>query len=125
MASVFVEGTLTKAKAKGTSAETAIVEFMKVNGFPYAERRTTNGANDRGDINISPDVAIEVKNCKTMDLAGWVDEAITEGENANAWLTAVWHKRMRKGQPGDWYVTMDGAMFMSLLQLLKEKELIK
>jgi hypothetical protein len=114
-----------RAKAKGTEAETAIVEFLKVNGFPFAERRTTNGANDRGDINISPDVVIEVKNCKTMDLAGWVDEAITESENANAWLTCVWHKRIRKGHPGDWYVTMDGAVFVEILERLKENGTIR
>jgi len=113
------------AKNKGTAAETAIVDHLKENGFPFAERRTANGSNDRGDINVSPDVVIEVKNCRTMELAGWVDEAIVEGENAGAWLTAVWHKRMRKGQPGDWYVTMDGHMFVALLQMLKEKGLIR
>jgi hypothetical protein len=41
---------MSKAKAKGTSAETAVVKFLIDNGFPYAERRALNGALDLGDI---------------------------------------------------------------------------
>lgn len=105
---------------KGTEAETDIVNFLIEEGFEFAERRTTQGKNDRGDINVSPDVVIEVKNQKTMTLAAWLDEAIKESETANAWLGVTWHKRPRRGHPRDWYVTMDGALFTAVLQMLKE-----
>jgi hypothetical protein len=116
---------VSKAKAKGTDAEVAVVKFLNENGFPFAERRVTAGANDKGDINISPDVVIEVKNQATMALSTWVDEAITEQENADAWLAAVWHKRLRKGDAANWYVTMDGAQFLAILNELKKNGLIR
>jgi hypothetical protein len=114
-----------RAKNKGTAAETAVVEFLKANGFPQAERRTLSGSNDKGDINVSPDVVIEVKNVKTMTLSVWMDEAIAESENAGAWVTAVWHKRIRKGDPANWYVTMDGAMFAGILIQLRRMGAIR
>jgi len=57
---------MSKAKAKGTSAETAVVKYLIDNGFPYAERRALNGALDLGDITGTPALAWEVKNHKEV-----------------------------------------------------------
>jgi Holliday junction resolvase len=107
---------LSAAKAKGTQAETAIVNYLNEQGV-HAMRNPPQGAKDKGDINIHPySVVIEVKNHKKFNLADWVDQATTERDNAKAQIGIVWHKRIRKGSPGEWYVTMNGEDFLKLLE---------
>jgi hypothetical protein len=108
---------VSKSKAKGTSAEVAIRDYLRENGYPYCERLPTEGARDRGDLTgIDPSVVVEIKNCKTMDLAGWLKEVEVEKANAKARIGAIWHKRRGKGSPADWYVTMSGEDFLRLLK---------
>lgn len=102
-------------RQKGTAAETAVVNYLRERGFVGAERRALKGGKDEGDITGLGPVCVEVKNCKTMDLAGWVDEAMVEKANARAEIGAVWAKRRGKGSPADWYVVMTGAQFADLL----------
>jgi hypothetical protein len=107
---------MSASKKKGTAAETAVVQYLRAVGFIQAERRTLNGAKDRGDITGIPDVVIEVKNCARQELGAWVAEAEIERDNDHASLGVVWHKRRGKGNPGDWFVTMSGAQFAALLR---------
>lgn len=102
------------SKQKGTSAEVAVRDYLRDSGWPWAERLPTEGAKDRGDIAGLP-ICIEVKNCKTMDLARWIAEAQAEKVNAAQSVAVVWHKRRGKSSPGDWYVTMTGAELVELL----------
>ena len=74
---------------RGTRFETRLVHYLVDQGFKYAERRARNGKKDRGDIAGIPAVCIEAKAHKGFDLAGWMDEAIVEAENAGASLTYV------------------------------------
>ncbi len=105
---------MSRARAKGTAAETAVVDYLRAN-FPHVERRAMRGANDQGDVAGIPGAVIEVKNHRTLDLAEWVDEAQAEKANGSAAFAAVWHKRRQKGSPADWYVTLTGADFLELL----------
>lgn len=107
---------MNRSKAKGTSAETAVVRFLRTIGFAQAERRTLNGILDRGDITGIPGVVIEVKNCARQELAAWVAEAERERDNDRASLGVVWHKRRGKTDPAHWFVTMSGAQFAALLR---------
>lgn len=107
---------MSAAKKKGTSAETAVVGYLRAQGFVQTERRALNGNNDRGDIAGIPGTVIEVKNCTRTELAAWIDEAELEGDNDGAQVAVVWHKRRGKGQPADWFVTMTGAQFTFLLR---------
>lgn len=107
---------MSRSKAKGTAAETAVVRFLQAAGFAQAERRTLNGAQDRGDIAGIPGVVIEVKNHARDQLPAWVAEAALERDNDNATLGVVWHKRRGKSSPGDWFVTMSGDQFAQLLR---------
>ena len=109
---------MSAAKKKGTAAESAVVTYLRAMGFIQAERRTLNGAHDRGDITGIPGVVIEVKNCARQELGSWVAEAELERDNDRASLGAVWHKRRGKGDPADWFVTMSGAQFTDLLREL-------
>lgn len=107
---------MSRSKAKGTAAETAIVRYLQDAGFAQAERRTLGGAQDRGDIAGIPGVVIEVKNCARQELPAWVTEAELERDNDRATLGVVWHKRRGKSSPADWFVTMSGAQFAALLR---------
>lgn len=76
-----------RAKAKGSAWETRLVGWLQINGFPFAERRVTQGKNDRGDVAGVPFI-IEAKNCRSIDLSGWCDEAAKEARTAgmgNRW----------------------------------------
>jgi hypothetical protein len=72
---------MSKAKQKGTMAETAVAEFLKQT-WPQVERRTLGGANDKGDIAGVPNCVVEVKNQGTYKISEWLKE--TEQERRNA-----------------------------------------
>lgn len=104
------------SKVKGTAAEVAVRDYLRANGYLHAERLALGGNLDRGDLTgIDPRVVIEVKACKALDLAGWVNETDVEVVNAQADIGVVWHKRRGKTNPSQWFVTMNGADFVQLL----------
>lgn len=103
------------SKRKGTSWESDIVDYLKFNGWPHTERRALNGVLDRGDIAGIPGLVIEAKNCRTITIPAWVDEANIERDNDHADLGVVWWKRRGKLSAGSGFVTMDGATFVNLL----------
>jgi hypothetical protein len=105
-----------RSKAKGTAWESAIVAWLREQGWLHTERRALAGNVDRGDIAGIPGVVIEAKNAKTINLAGWLDEARAERDNDNADLGVVWFKRRGKSSPRDGYVLMDGDTFAWLLK---------
>ena len=99
---------------KGTRFESEIVEYLKANGFPYAERRAMRGNRDAGDIAGVPGIAIEAKNHKAMDLGSWMGEAEVGARNAGCTRFAVWHKRRMK-PISESYVTIPASLFVELL----------
>jgi hypothetical protein len=106
-----------RSKTKGTSAETAIVRYLKDNGAPHAERRALNGIHDRGDIAGIIGICIEVKNCARDQLPQWIDETVAEGITDNAQIAVCWHKRRGTTDPGKWFVTMTGDQLITVLRL--------
>lgn len=107
---------MSRSKEKGTAWESTIVDFLRGAGWPYAERRATNGVNDRGDIAGLPGVVIEAKNEARMDLSGWLREAETERVNDGADVGVVWAKRKGVAGAGQAYVVMTGEMLVHLLR---------
>ncbi len=107
---------MSRSRAKGTAWESAIVTYLRDQGWPHAERRALQGSRDRGDIAGLPGVVVEAKNCRALDLAGWLDEATTEQANAGANVGAVWVKRRGRTNPDAGYVVMAGATFTALLR---------
>ncbi len=103
------------SKAKGTKFESDVVAYLRDHGFPNAERRTLHGNQDQGDIAGIEDWVLELKATKTIDLAGALTEAEVEQENAGVSHCAAIHKRRRKTDPGDAYVTMTLRQFVQLL----------
>lgn len=102
-------------RRKGNGFEIEIVKYLRLHGFPYAERAYGAGRpDDCGDIDGIPGWVIEAKNHKSLDLAGWANEAAAEAQNARASWWAVIAKR-RNRPTSDAYVVMDLAQFADLL----------
>ena len=99
----------------GARFEQQVADYFAANGFPYAERRHTNGAHDRGDIAGVIGWTLEAKALRDLDVAGAVDEAAKEAANAGArWYAAVL-KRRRK-PTADAYVVLPLHLFVELIR---------
>jgi hypothetical protein len=103
------------SKRKGTAWESAVVDWLRTHGWPYAERRALAGVNDKGDVSGLPGVVIEAKNAKSITLAAWVDELLVECANANAEVGAVVIKRRGTTDVGRAYAVMPLEMFARLI----------
>lgn len=90
--------------AKGARWERRLADWLQDHGYPHADRRVKTGRNDKGDIGGVP-FTVEAKNCKALDLAGWLDEAEKESENAGTTRFVVCFPR-RNRQVGDGYCLM-------------------
>lgn len=109
------------SKRKGSAWERRLVDWLTVNGFPFAERRVMEGKNDRGDVAGVPFI-IEAKNCRTIDLSGWCDEAAKEARNAgmgNRW--AVCFPR-RSHSTDKAYVVISLGLLAELMRLARNEE---
>lgn len=107
---------MSASKRKGTRGENLVVEYLRNNGFPLAERRALGGTNDRGDVTGIGPLIIEVKNVQKVDLSGWMDEVEVERLNANADFGFAVALRRLKPAPAA-YAIMD---LESLVMLLRD-----
>lgn len=87
---------MSKAKAKGTGAETAVVRYLQ-QWWPAAERRALSGNKDKGDVAGIPGVCIEIKAAKTQLIGPWQRETLTEMDNAGVGVCVLIVKRPYKG----------------------------
>lgn len=110
----------TPEKAKGSQWERDIVKYLQECGFTYAERRGLAGQQyDKGDITgLGPDIVIEAKNAKSIDLAKFLTEAELERDNARAKYGIACIKRRQKST-SQAYVVMSLEAFV---ELWKERE---
>lgn len=90
-----------KPKRNGTFAETAVASFLVTQGWPYAERRSLQGALDKGDITGTPGICWEVKSTTSahhkIDYSGFLRECETERRNAKAEFGVVVVKPKGRG----------------------------
>ena len=105
---------MSKQKTKGSAFEKLVADFLaRALGDDRIERRTVQGANDRGDIAgfriHGKRAVIECKNCVRLELAKWMDEAETERCNDDADFAFVVFKRKGCGEKsiGRTYVLTD------------------
>jgi len=107
---------MSKSKQKGTSAETAVVNWLQSKGRKHVERRSLNGSSDRGDIAGIPSVVIEVKNCAKMELSQWVSELEVEIANDKAETGTIIHKKRGTTSVDNWYATMPASIWYELIK---------
>ena len=106
------------SKAKGTAWESAVVEYLRTHGFPWAERRALSGSADKGDVSGIPGVVIEAKACREITLASFMDEVAIETGNAGASVgVAVVKRRNRSVADGYAVMTLE-----TLARLLADEE---
>ncbi|MGO8724292.1 MAG: hypothetical protein ACLQRM_16405 [Acidimicrobiales bacterium] len=102
-------------KRKGSAFERDIVAYLTAHGFPHAERSYGAGRpEDVGDIDGLPGFVIEAKAHRSIDLAGWIDEAETERVNARQPFAVVIAKRRNK-PTGAAYAVMTLEAFARLV----------
>jgi len=107
------------ASRKGYGAEAAIVKLLTQCGFTVTRPRTTSHRDtDTGDVRGLP-LVISVKNHARIKLAECCDELRAMVERS-PWDTGVLiHKRIGRGQPEDWYATMQVRHLMYLIVALE------
>ena len=108
------------AKAAGTRHESSVVQYLAEHlDDDRIERRSKNGAKDRGDVagvrHRGQRVVIEAKNTTRTDLAGWIREAHREAGNDDAAIGVVVSKRHGVGDPAQQWVHMTLADFAWLI----------
>lgn len=107
----------------GTSHETAIKNWLRENGWPFADRKTQNGANDLGDLRLSERIpfVVEAKTAKsTTDratLGTFVKELVAEVGNAGADSGAVIFKKQGTTDVGQYYAILPVEYLNHLLKL--------
>lgn len=111
-----------RPKAIGTAGETAVVAYLRANGFHGAERRALAGAFDLGDVvGIGP-VVVEVKagaaamNASDGQVLDWLVETEVERQNASADYGLLVMKRRAIGptRAGFWWAVLPAWQFLSL-----------
>src|ERR1022692_3875985 len=98
-------------RAKGSAYERDVAGYLRDSGHPFAERCYGAGRpQDVGDIDGIVGWTLEVKNHRSIDLAGWIDEAEAERANGRRGFAAVIAKRRGKPTRAS-YVVMSLSTF--------------
>lgn len=107
-----------RPRAKGTSAESTVVDYLREHGWPYAERRALAGSLDLGDITGCPGLVWEVKYAgRSMRMGAWIEETIEERKNAKAdhGILVIKPPRFGEKKIGQWLAVMVAWDFEALL----------
>src|SRR5450631_1434689 len=105
-------------KRKGTTWESAVVAFLKADGWENCERRALRGTLDAGDVAGLPNVALELKATRSLDLAGAMKEAKVEAGHAGArYYAAILKARGKPTSEAYAVVTLD--QFSQMLRILE------
>lgn len=115
---------MNKPKQRGTAAETAVLRYVRENGFPHAYRQTLAGSKDLGDIRLDDTTIIEVKSVATAAtgqpgaalLAKWMGEMAAERKNAGAFRGVLVVKRKGTTNPADWWSYVEANEFITLIE---------
>ena len=113
-----------KHKAKGTSFEVLVRDYLINNGFPHAHRPALSGGQDTGDVNglsrasTGRKVAVQCKNQKAFQLSQWLNDTVEQAERLGGAVPALVVKRPGKGEKalGESYVVMRLDDLINLLQ---------
>lgn len=114
---------MNRSKSIGTAAESAVVGYLRANGFHGAERRALAGAFDLGDIVGLGPLCIEVKagaaaiNASDGQVAAWLLETEVERQNSDAdyGLLVLKRKAIGPGRAGEWWAVLPAWQFLSLV----------
>jgi Holliday junction resolvase-like predicted endonuclease len=103
-------------KQKGTRAEVAVVKWLQALGYKKAHRTRAGFHDDIGDIELRPDLVIEVKDRAKLDLPGWLKHLGWQKANKDAELGVVIIKKRGSSDVYEWAFVLDAATFVNLLR---------
>lgn len=101
------------SRRKGDEAERQVVKALVRAGWrAMTSRFALEGRRTGRDVITDFPMAVEVKNQKVLDLAGWWKQA---KDQANGDLPVVIHKRRGFAEAEDWWVLMDLRTLLDLV----------
>lgn len=101
------------SRSKGSRAELAVVHALEARGIrAMTSRNARNGTQGGVDIICDLPVSLEVKDQARDALASWLDQARAQADDCHG---AVVHKRARKADAGEWFVTLQFSDFIELV----------
>lgn len=101
------------SRRKGNAAEVAVVNALKARGVDAMTSRNARGGSQGGeDVICDLPISIEVKSQARDALASWLDQARAQADDSKG---AVVHKRARKADAGEWFVTLQFSDFIELV----------
>lgn len=112
-----------RARAKGTSFEVLVRDYLIGKGFIHAHRAALEGGLDKGDIHgiyskvLKRKAMLQCKNQKALKLSEWLNDTVEQAERLDKAVPALVVKRVGKGEKalGDSYVVMRLEDFAQLL----------
>jgi hypothetical protein len=131
---------MSKSKAIGTRAETAVRNYLLSVGYSPldAHRNVLKGSDDEGDVWLREErglIVFEIKGGKSAkdasygQIAKWYEEAETERKNADGRLGFLVTQRAGVGYPraGDWwaYATLGDLIYLRTNLELTNKTLVR
>jgi hypothetical protein len=116
-----------RAGVVGTDAENRVRDYFRENGFPYADRLTKTGVNDRGDIRLGDGIpwTIEVKGGQGAlnKPHSHLKELLAEMENNNHMYGAVIAKKPGSTKVGeDWVAMMPVSVLRKIIYYLGSRD---
>jgi len=109
---------MSRPRALGTMAESAVVAFLRDNGFLQAERRSLNGSLDKGDVTGTPGLCWEVKYANGgIRMASWVTQTEVERLNSKSdfGILVIKPRGLGARTTGKWYAVMAAGSHDELL----------
>ena len=106
--------------AKGYRGELAIELLLRNEGHD-ASRPRAGRRGDIGDIAGVP-LVVSVKNHAQLKLSTWIIDLHRMVNTSDLETGVVWHKKVGKGDPCDWYVTTSGRLFLPLYHAYANRE---
>ena len=111
------------SKKRGTAGETAVVRYLRANGFPHTDRQPLRGNLDAGDLLVAPGLVAEVKNVAVAGrgqvpaamLTRWMGECEAERRNAGAAHCPLIVKRAGTTDVGAWFAYLPAWGFVHLV----------
>jgi hypothetical protein len=103
------------SRSKGNRWEAAVAQLLRDYGWHALTSRNARGGSQQGeDIITDAPVLIEAKNCKTIALAGWMDQAIAEADGAPEPAAVFIKRRGKRAEHG--YAVMRIDQYLHLLR---------
>ena len=104
------------AKRKGDKAELEVQALIRdLTGWPARRKLGAGRTDDIGDIELDPQIVIEVKDRGKIDLPAWIRKLGLQKANKDAALGVIVVKKRGSSDPFEWAYVIDAATLVNIL----------